>query len=151
MPSNSSQSFYKVMIFLILGSLTILSACSLPPKQKIENDRENRYQLSNLLRLNDMNEQAFAYHQVCLIKAEPMNEQFIENFEIVSHQLFDQCRKTLKWEPEKIVSQLMERRKYLQNQSTANLSTKGCHSNEALASQKHYRAMSQDKIDSIKP
>lgn len=151
MPKTQLRLFYKGIASLMMGGLIILCACSSPPKQKLDNDRENRHQLNTLLRLNDLNEQAFAYHQTCLIKTEPMNEQFMENFKIVSNQLFDQCRKTLKWEPEKIVSQLMERRKYLQNQSTANLSTNGCHSNEALMSQKHYRAMSQDKIESIKP
>lgn len=150
MPKTQLRLFYKGIASLMMGGLIILCACSSPPKQKIDNDRENRHRLNTLLRLNDLNEQAFAYHQTCLIKTEPMNEQFMENFKIVSNQLFDQSRATLNRKPELIVSELLERREYIQSQLTATLSTKGCLSAEALAAQKHYKAMGQAQIDDIK-
>jgi len=68
------------------------------------------------MKLNDLNERAFAYHKHCLNDTEPMNEVFLENFEQVANMLLDESMNMFRQQrPEDIVRQILERRASMQN------------------------------------
>ncbi len=98
--------------------------------------------LNSMLELNDMNERAFAYHYHCLSKSEPMNEQFLKNFEVATNELFDECLKNQGMKPEYIVSTITKRREHIQQKLGVYYKTNGCDSPEAMAAKDHYRAFS---------
>ncbi len=111
-----------------------------------ENKRQpgkDRQTLNKLLKLNDLNERAFAYHHYCLRKTEPMNEQFLKNLEATANLLFDEVMEQMNWEPQRIVDQIVKRRESIQQQLGHHYLTKGCHSAEGITARDHYRAFSQ--------
>lgn len=131
------------MASLILVILLIICGCSMPAKQEPRRTEKDNMRLNTLMKLNDLNERAFAYHQFCLSKTEPMNEKFLENFKTSSNLLFDECLESLHWEPQYIVSQVLKRREQIQGGLKNYYLTKGCQSPEASVAQKHYRTFSQ--------
>lgn len=105
------------------------------PKQSLHFDK--------LLQLNDLNERAFEYHQHCLKRDEPMNEQFMENFKIASNQLFDEAVGTMNMKPDVVVERVLARRQDIQTKLNYYYNSQGCHSPEGQIAQQHYRAFSQ--------
>lgn len=128
--------------FLALSLIMIFSACT-PVRENMTYSPKDSSQLDALLQLNDLNERAFEYHQHCLRKTEPMNEVFLENFELVSNLLFDEALDMWGATPEYVVSQVLKRREQIQHTLDKIYMTKGCQSSEAKIAQEHYRTFSQ--------
>ena len=130
------------MIFmLVLG----LAACASVNVSKPEQKAKNKAELNRLLNINDLNERAFAYHQYCLKKSEPLSEQFLKNFEITANLLYDELIYTYNWQPKYTVEQIVKRREYIQQTLSNHYLTKGCQSEEASMGLAHYRDYSSVK------
>ena len=135
--------------FLVLSLIMIFSACT-PAREHMVYKPKESSQLDALLQLNDLNERAFAYHQYCLNKTEPMNEVFLENFKLVANMLFDEALDTWGEPPEYTVSQILKRREDIQHTLDKLYMTKGCQFSEAWTARKHYRTFSQLNEEQVK-
>jgi hypothetical protein len=135
--SFSTRKFPLCLVFLLLF---LIAACA-PVTKQAKSEKSETPGLNTLLELNDLNERAFAYHNYCLRKTEPMNEKFLENFKESLNLLFDECL-TTGWKPDYIVSQIVKRREQIQQTLSNYYLTKGCQSAEAVTAHDHYRAFS---------
>jgi len=135
--------------FLVLSLIMTLCACT-PARENMTYSPKDSGQLDALLQLNDLNERAFEYHQHCLSKTAPMNEVFLENFELISNLLFDEALDMWGATPEYVVSQILKRREQIQHTLDKIYMTEGCQSSEAKTAQEHYRTFSQLDKEQVK-
>lgn len=141
-------SYLRIYAVCLYVLLVLVTAACVPmdaaPQNPAQNNKSAQDEtLTEMLKLNDLNERAFAYHHYCLRETESMNPQFLKNFEIAINQLFDQALNTTDWEPQYIVDQVMDRRQYIQDTLRDYYQTQGCQSAEAITARDHYRALSR--------
>jgi len=133
-------------IFLMLFIVIALSSCT-PAREHVPS-KEN---FNVLMKLNDLNERAFAYHKHCLKNTEPMNEVFLANFEQAANMLFDESMNMFRQRrPEDIVRKILERRNSMQNTLDKIYRADGCQSSEAKTAQEHYSTFSQLGKEKVK-
>lgn len=139
-------------VFIALLLTMVCGACT-PARESTSYKRKDDAHFETLLKLNDLNERAFAYHQHCLASSEPMDEDFLKNFEITTNLLFDEGMETLGWKPEYISAQIIKRRDSLQGALNQYYQEKGCTSLEANAVQDHYSTfgnLNKNQIKNVK-
>lgn len=132
----------SLLVAFVMLNLMCISGCYTPSGQ-IKKSRTNPYaKLDRLAQLNDLNERAYAYHQHCLQKTEPINQKFMENFAFSANMLTNALMEIYNWNDEFAINQILQRRRNTQNTLTQHYNTKGCQSNEGQLAQQHYISFS---------
>lgn len=135
----------------LLLALALVSCTSAPRKNSQSHAEKGYFQA--LLKLNDFNERAFAYHRHCAPAQEPINEEFLRNFEHARNLLFDEGIRTMGLTPERMSGEILTRRAQLQKALGGYYKTEGCSSLEAGAARDHYisfGALDRDSIKNVK-
>lgn len=122
--------------------LAVLSACTVPPSQGPSVKKEDYTRLNYLLDLNDLSERAFVYHQFCLKDKEPMNANFMANFQIISDMVLDEAVDEKDIKPEFVVKRILDRRRNIHQQLSEHYHSKGCQSEEGMVAANYYRELS---------
>jgi hypothetical protein len=100
-------------------------------------------------RINDMNERALFFYNLCLKKNEPVHEKFLDNFDVVIRIIIDICVQE-EWAPEYILSQIVNRRKETRLTLENHYKIHGCYSREAISAHDHYHYFGSLKKEFIK-
>lgn len=128
----------RVLIRILLTLLLIVAFCPVAvaasPNKKFD----------FLLRFNDLNEVAFAYHRHCLSSTSDINEKFLRTLEFVADQLYAEAQiKEPGMNSEYIKEQLLQRRYNIQYKLDHANAKEGCNSATSSVAKTHYEEFSR--------
>jgi hypothetical protein len=123
--------------------MLLIAACSNERPNSQSTAKIDQTKLDKLLKFNDLNERAFAYHQHCIDKSKQMNPIFSNNFEQVANLLLHKSIETMGWDSEYATDQILDRREKAQKFLNIHYRENGCYSPEAFKAKEHYYFISQ--------
>lgn len=138
------KNIYLVAMVLAVVSLGACQTVGMHSDKEPVTHADSNKRFDFLMRFNDLNETAFAYHRHCLRNTGSINEKFMSTFDFVADELLDEGIKTTPhMAPEHVVQKILDRRSSIQYQLDRTNMKEGCNTQATEMAKAHYEEFSR--------